>query len=95
MINLIRIFTLVCCISVTTLNVLASENINDPTTPIAKDPEGLKIQGVSESEGSFFCIINNKIYTTGDKILDFTISKIELEKVFFQDLDGKITEITF
>lgn len=93
MINIIKIITLSCCFIVTCSNALAQSNIKDPTKPLIKDPRGLDVQGISEVEGSYYCLINQRVYEVGDKILDFKISKIEFEKVFFEDIDGQITEI--
>lgn len=97
MIKLVKAFIknliFICCVIVTCNFSLANKEMRDPTTPIIKDPTGLDVQGISESDGIFYCLINNKIYMVGDKILGFKISKIEYEKVLFEDLDGKVTEI--
>lgn len=94
MTNLIRIFTILCCVFTTYITHAENKKLRDPTTPIVKDPSGLKIQGIAESEGESYCLINDKIYKEGDTILDFTIVKIEIDKVHFSDFEGMITEIS-
>jgi hypothetical protein len=93
MTKLNKIFITLCCLITTAYEASANANMRDPTRPIVKDPTGLDIQGISETEGFYYCLINNRIYEVGDKISDFKISKIEFEKVFFEDQDGKTTEI--
>lgn len=94
MTNLIKILILFSCLFNISFSSIADSKIRDPTTPVVKDPSGLKIQGIAESEGEFYCLINDKIYRENDEILDFKIKKIENDRVYFEDFEGLTTEIS-